>query len=227
MRAQSEQLRELSNRLVRSRDDERRRIACDLHDSAGQIVTALGINLGNISQHVIQNPLLARGVEESQELVQQLSNEIRTLSYLLHPPLLDENGLSEAIRWYIGGLTERSGINIELSISESFGRLPREMEVTLFRIVQECLTNIHRHSGSKNAMIRILRKADSISLEIQDEGKGIPAEKLGNIQAHSGVGITGIRERVRHFGGVLNIQSNYLGTTISVTFPAPMTRAAG
>ena len=221
---QSEQLRELSNRLLQSQDDERRRIARELHDSAGQIVTALGMNLGSITHHVGQDPLLGKAVEESRELVQQLSKEIRTMSYLLHPPLLDENGLSEAIRWYMQGLMERSGLRIELNISENFGRLPSEIELAAFRIVQECLTNIHRHSGSKTAMIRLSRTAESVSVHIQDEGNGISAEKLAGIQSQrSGVGITGMRERVRHFRGVMDIQSNGKGTKIAVTFPVPKT----
>ena len=220
---QSEQLRDLSNRLLRSQDDERRRIARELHDSAGQILTALGMSLGNIGQRVKHDPQLAEGVEDSRELVQQLSKEIRTTSYLLHPPLLDENGLPEAIRWYVQGLEGRSDLKIELCISESFGRLPCEVEMALFRIVQECLTNIHRHSGSKKATIRIARKAETVSLDIQDEGKGIPAEKLVSIQGqNAGVGIAGIRERVRHLRGTVNIQSNPSGTTISVTLPVPM-----
>jgi PAS domain S-box-containing protein len=220
---QSEQVRDLSNRLLRSQDDERRRIARELHDSAGQILTALGMSLGNIGQRVRHDLQLVEGVEDSRELVQQLSKEIRTTSYLLHPPLLDENGLAEAIRWYVQGLEGRSDLKIELCISDTFGRLPCEVEMALFRIVQECLTNIHRHSGSKKAIIRIVRKAEIVSLDIQDEGKGIPAEKLVSIQGqNAGVGIAGIRERVRHLRGTVNIQSNPSGTTISVTLPVPM-----
>jgi PAS domain S-box-containing protein len=219
----SEQLRELSNRLLRFQDNERRRIARELHDSAGQIITALGMSIANIGQHTTHHSQLARSVQDSQELVQQLSKEIRTTAYLLHPPLLDENGLPEALRWYVEGLAGRSDLKIELCISESFGRLPGEVEMALFRIVQEGLTNIHRHSGSKKATIRIARKAESVSLDIQDEGKGIPAEKLIGIQVrNAGVGIAGIRERVRHLGGAVSIQSNQLGTTISVTLPIPM-----
>jgi two-component system NarL family sensor kinase len=152
--------------------------------------------------------------------VHELSQEIRTVSYLLHPPLLDENGLSEAIAWYVEGLRERTGLQITHNISENFGRLPSEIELAAFRVLQECLTNIHRHSESKTATIRLLRSAESVSLEIQDEGKGIPVEKLSGIQGQrSGVGIAGMRERVRHLGGVMFIQSNGSGTKISVTFP--------
>ena len=221
---QADQLRELSNRLVQSQDEERRRIARELHDSAGQVVAALGMSLANLNRYVGHNPLIGKAVEDSQEIVQQLTREIRTMSYLLHPPLLDENGLSSAIRWYIQGVRERSGLNIELSISENFGRLVADMELTVFRIVQECLTNIHRHSKSKTTAILLSRNPDSVFLEIKDEGGGIPPEKLAWIRSQrSGVGITGMRERVRHFGGVLDIQSSSGGTIVSVTLPCPRT----
>jgi PAS domain S-box-containing protein len=220
---QSEQLRELSNRLLKTQDDERRRIARELHDSAGQLITVLGMNLAGIAQRVGQNPSLSETVEDTQNLVQQLSREIRTTSYLLHPPLLDENGLSQAIHWYMQGLKERSDLEIELSVPEDFGRLPADLELTIFRIVQEGLTNIHRHSGSKTATIRLSRTADSVLLRIEDHGKGISPEKLAALRAQrTGVGITGMRERVRHLKGAMDIQSNGTGATISVTFPVPM-----
>jgi PAS domain S-box-containing protein len=218
--AQSALLRELSTRLLKSQDDERRRIARELHDSAGQVLTALGISLSNMGQHALNDPELAKDLQDAQEILQALNKEIRTMSYLLHPPLLDENGLLEALRWYIDGLSERSGLQIELDAGDNIGRLPSEMELTLFRIVQECMTNIHRHSGSKTATIRLAREASEISLEIQDQGKGIPAAKLANIQAQrSGVGLTGIRERVRDLRGVVTIASDERGTKISVTLP--------
>ena len=220
---QSEQLRELSNRLLKTQDDERRRIARELHDSAGQLITVLGMNLAGIAQRVGQNPSLSETVEDTQNLVQQLSREIRTTSYLLHPPLLDENGLSQAIHWYMQGLKERTDLEIELSVPGDFGRLPADLELTIFRIVQEGLTNIHRHSGSKTATIRLARTADSVLLTIEDHGKGISPEKLAALRAQrTGVGITGMRERVRHLKGVMDIQSNGIGATISVTFPVPM-----
>jgi len=220
---QSELLRELSNCLLTTQDDERRRIARELHDSAGQLITVLGMNLAGIAQRVGQNPSLSETVEDTQSLVQQLSREIRTTSYLLHPPLLDENGLSQAIHWYMQGLKERCDLDIELSIPENFGRLPADLELTIFRIVQEGLTNIHRHSGSKTATIRLSRSADSVLLKIEDHGKGISPEKLAALRAQrTGVGITGMRERVRHLNGVMDIQSSGTGATISVTFPLPM-----
>jgi PAS domain S-box-containing protein len=217
---QSEQLRGLSNRLVQTQDDERRRISRELHDSAGQILTALGLNLANITELARQTLPIYKAVEDSQELVQQLTKEIRTLSYLLHPPLLDENGLSQAILWYVQGLMERSDLKIELYVAQDFGRLSAEMELSVFRIVQESLTNIHRHSESKTATIRLSRRPDGVSLEIQDAGKGMSAEKLAGMQAQrSGVGITGMRERIRHFGGTMDIQANEKGTKISVKLP--------
>jgi len=217
---QTEQLRELSNRLLQTQDEERRRIARDLHDSAGQIVTAIGMNLSSISLRVKRNAVVKKSLNESLELIHQLSTEIRTMSYLLHPPLLDENGLSGAVQWYVEGLAKRSGLSIELEIPENFGRLPSEMEMAVFRILQECLTNIHRHSGSRTAAIRLTRFASQVSLEIQDTGCGMSVEQLAGIKAQrSGVGITGIRERVRQLKGILNIQSNHMGTKVAVMLP--------
>jgi len=224
VRFRTQELRELSTRLLQTQDEERRRIARDLHDSAGQIVTILSLNLAGIIPHVKENPAVDKAIENSQELVQQLSREIRTLSYLLHPPLLDENGLSEAIQWYAHGLAERSGLKIELGIAEDFGRLPEDMEVAIFRIVQECLTNIHRHSGGKIAAIQLSRDAENALLEIQDDGTGIPDHTLTALRTkRSGVGITGMRERVRHLNGIMNIESNANGTKISVKLPVSMT----
>ncbi|HEX4782812.1 MAG TPA: PAS domain S-box protein [Candidatus Sulfotelmatobacter sp.] len=219
---QSEQLRELSIRLLRTQDEERRHIARELHDSAGQIVSALGMNLASMTQHVKKNPALAGTLEDTQNLVQQLNKEIRTTSYLLHPPLLDENGLPQAIQWYMQGLMERGDLKIDLDISEDFGRLPADLELAVFRIVQESLTNIHRHSGSKTASIRLFRAEDKVLLQIEDQGKGISADKLIAIKAQrTGVGMTGMRERIRHFKGGMDIQSNGTGATIVVTIPLP------
>jgi len=220
---QSEQLRELTNRLLRSQDYERRHMARELHDSAGQLVVALGMNLANIAESIKRNPALKdelSAVEDGQNLVQMLSREIRTTSYLLHPPLLDEAGLAGAIRWYMEGVTKRSGLEIELTMPDDFGRLPTEMELALFRIVQECLTNIHRHSGSKAATILFSRQTDRVCLEIVDKGQGMPIGRLAEVRAQrAGVGVTGMRERVRHLGGVMDIQSCKAGTKVSVVLP--------
>jgi len=218
---QSQKLRELSHRLIRIQDDERRHIARELHDSAGQILAALGMNLATVVRNAKLNaPELARLVEESEQMVRELSQEIRTTSYLLHPPLLDECGLSESLLWFIRGLKERSGLEVTLAIPDDFGRLTPEMELVIFRIVQECLTNVHRHSGSRVAAIEIERGSGNIILSVQDEGSGIPSEKLLEIESQGGgVGIRGMRERVLQCGGEMALQSGARGTKISVSFP--------
>jgi len=219
---QSEQLRDLSGRLLQIQDQERRHIARELHDSAGQTLAALGMSLAQVLEAAKQDPeQLAKTVEDAQALVQDLSQELRTTSYLLHPPLLDENGLSSAIRWYVQGMTKRSGLDIDLKIPENFERLPADMEIVIFRLVQECLTNIHRHSGSKTAMIRVEHKLDKIHVEVQDHGKGMSERQLVEVQSQGvGVGIRGMRERLRQFHGELTIESNALGTRIVATLPA-------
>ncbi len=218
---QSEQLRELSHRLMQIQDNERRHIARELHDSAGQLLTALGMNLARVAQQVrASNLSLEKEAETGQQLVRELSKEIRTTSYLLHPPLLDETGLADALTWYIQGLKERSGLDISVAISQDFGRLTHEMELAIFRIVQECLTNVHRHSGSKTANIRIDRDTQLVALEVQDEGNGIAPEKLVRLQTQgAGVGIRGMRERVLQLGGAMKIQSEGRGTCVSITLP--------
>ncbi len=220
---QSELLREFSRRLLQAQDEERRRIARELHDSAGQTLTVLGMNVAQLVQRAGRNaPDLATAAEMIQEMVQQLHREIRTASYLLHPPLLDESGLSSALHWYVDGLGDRSDLKISLDISDEVGRLPRDLELMVFRLVQECLTNIHRHSGSQTASIRMVREANTVTVEVKDRGKGMSAEKLAEVQARgSGVGIRGIRERLRQFEGSLNIESDSSGTQIFATIPIP------
>ena len=220
---QAEQLRDLSHRMMLIQDEERRHIARELHDSAGQLLTVLAMDLSTLVRKTQEiAPEIAESAEEARELVHQLTSEIRTTSYLLHPPLLDEEGLEAAISWYVRGLTERSGLDIAFNISERFGRLPREMELAVFRLVQECLTNIHRHSGSKRALIEISRAPEQILLEVRDEGKGISREMLAEIQSRgSGVGIRGMRERVCQFKGEMTIESSGLGTSFRVTIPVP------
>jgi PAS domain S-box-containing protein len=220
---QSEQLRELSWQMLRIQDDERRHIARELHDSAGQLLTVLAMNLSTLIRKVQEEaPELAESAEEARDLAHQLTSEIRTTSYLLHPPLLDEEGLRSAISWYVRGLTERSGLEIAFKISEGFGRLPREMELAIFRLVQESLTNIHRHSGSKRATIEISRTPEQVLLEVWDEGKGISREKLADIQSRgAGFGIRGMRERARQFNGEMTIESSGKGTLFRITMPQP------
>jgi PAS domain S-box-containing protein len=220
---QSDQVRELSWRLLRTQDEERRHIARELHDSAGQTLTVLGMNLAQLCQKTGRTaPELATEAEAIQEMVQQLHREIRTTSYLLHPPLLDENGLYSALSWYTQGLVERTRLEIKLDMSRDFGRLPRDIELVVFRLVQECLTNIHRHSGSKTANIRIASEDELIIVEIQDCGQGMSAKRLAEIQSGgSGVGIRGMRERLTQFKGEMKIESNNRGTRIFVTIPVP------
>ena len=220
---QSNQVRELSWRLLTTQNEERRHIARELHDSAGQTLTVLGISLAQLAQKTGRNaPELATETEQIQETVQQLHREIRTASYLLHPPLLDETGLYSAISWYLEGLQERSGLEVQLDVPKEFGRLPHDMELLIFRLVQECLTNIHRHSESETASIRIAREPNQISLVIRDQGKGMSPARLAEIQSgRSGVGIGGMRERLRQFEGIMKIESDSSGTRIFATIPLP------
>jgi PAS domain S-box-containing protein len=214
------ELRDLSALLLGSQDAERRHIARELHDSAGQTLTALDLQLTQIRENAEKDTALAKDVQYAEELVQHLARELRTTSYLLHPPLLDETGISSALSWYVQGLAERSSLEIDLQVPDNFGRLPSEMELVIFRLVQECLTNIHRHSGSKVALIRIEREENTIHVTVEDRGKGMSPERLAAIQSKgTGVGIRGMRERVRHLLGDLVIESNGSGTKVYATLP--------
>jgi signal transduction histidine kinase len=217
----NQNLRELSARLLRVQDDERRRIARDLHDSTGQALTALKLELAGIQKELTpQNPKVALRLASSIEGARLISDELRTISYLLHPPLLDELGLGSALRWYVDGFEKRSGIKIRLQFSGD-ARLAPEMETTLFRVVQEALINIHRHSGSSTASIRVVQSADQIALEIEDEGMGIAADKLANIASGAplGVGLRGMRERIKDVGGEMEILSSGRGTRVKAAIP--------
>ena len=216
-----ESLRALTARLLQLQDDERRRIARELHDSAGQILVALDINLSLVQKNEGLAPNAANAVRESIALVQQLSKELRTTSHLLHPPLLDESGLPSAVRWFVDGFAKRSKIPVDLEIAPDLGRLPRELETTIFRMVQECLTNIHRHSGSPTASIRMACNSNHVSVAVRDRGKGMSADNYRNSfgPITPGVGIQGMRERVRQLGGHLQIHSGSSGTTVRATLP--------
>jgi PAS domain S-box-containing protein len=215
------ELRELSARLLESQDVERRHIARELHDSAGQTLAALGMGLAQLAADAKDNPAqLDKDIEYAERLVRHLNQEIRTTSYLLHPPLLDDAGLLSALEWYVQGLKERSGLDVTLRIPDKFERLAAEMELVIFRIVQESLTNVHRHSTSKTASIRVFRDADRIVVEVQDQGCGMSPERLAKIQSQgTGVGISGMRERLRHFDGELLVESNAMGTKILAILP--------
>jgi len=217
-------LRNLSARLLQVQDEERRHIAREMHDSVGQLVAAISMNLGAVRRQ--SDKLDAEGgkaVAEIAVLVEEISTEIRTISHLLHPPLLDEAGLGSALRCYVDGFSERSKISVDVSISSDFGRLPQDMEIAIFRIVQECLTNIHRHSGSATATISIVPEDNRIVVSVQDQGKGIPLKRQQELNStdRMGVGFRGMRERVRQLGGGLKIQSDTNGTVIVATLPLP------
>lgn len=219
---QTEVVRELSARLLQIQDEERRRIARELHDSVGQMLAAVSMNLSQVNREVqALTPPSARALEDNIGMVEQISTEIRTISHLLHPPLLDEVGLQSALRWFIEGFCERSKINVDLELPDDFGRLPRNLEITLFRVVQECLTNIHRHSGSSTAAIRVARSEKEVRLEVRDAGKGIPADTQNSLAAGklAGVGLRGMSERLRQMGGQLQVTSNGTGTQVLATLP--------
>src|ERR1700731_361971 len=215
-------LRNLSARLLQVQDEERRRIAREMHDSVGQLVAAISMNLGTVREQ--SDRLDAKGakaVAETIVLVEEIEREIRTISHLLHPPMLDEAGLGSAIRWYVDEFSERSKISVDLSIPSDFGRLPNDMEIAIFRIVQECLTNIHRHSGSATATINMVAEDSRIVVRVQDSGKGIPLKRQQELNStdRTGVGFRGMRERVRQLGGSLKIESGANGTVIVATLP--------
>lgn len=217
-------LRELSARLLQAQDEERRRIARELHDTTAQELAALSMNLARLRRA----DLGARDkfdaiLQESIALAEQSAQKVRTLSYLLHPPELDTLGLPGAIREYAAGLARRSGVRVDVTTAPDLGRLPREMEIALFRIVQESLGNILRHAHTKTAQIHLRRPDHQLILEIQDQGRGIPPETLAKInQRHgTGVGLAGMRERLHQLGGHFQLQSSPAGTTLRAIVPLP------
>ena len=216
-----EALRNLSARLLQLQDEERRRIARELHDSTGQSLAALVIHLSAVSARITDvDPAAGDLLREAILLSQKASDETRTLSYLLYPPTLDYAGLRSALEWYIEGFTQRSKVKVDLNVSLVPNRLPEIVERTLFRIVQESLTNIFRHSGSDTARVQIETRDGIVRLEVADRGKGIPEEILTTLNSSGGqlgVGIRGMRERVRQLAGWLQIKSSPAGTNIIVT----------
>ena len=218
-----EALRNLSGRLLQLQDEERRRIARELHDSTGQSLAALVIHLSAVSTRITEiDSTAGEMLREAIDLSQKASDETRTLSYLLYPPTLDHAGLRSALEWYIDGFTQRSKVKVDLDVSIGQERLAEIVERTLFRIVQESLTNIFRHSGSDTASVRITRRSGIVRLEVADNGKGIPADVLAALNSSGGqlgVGIRGMRERIRQLGGWLQVKSRPDGTTIISSLP--------
>jgi signal transduction histidine kinase len=223
METLNRELRTLSARLMATQDEERRRIARDLHDSAGQIVAALSMNNGLIQTEESKlKPAAAAAARQNQELLEQLSREIRTISHLLHPPLLDEVGLLPAIKTFAEGFAQRSNVKVTIELSPDIGRLSPNIEISIFRIVQECLTNIYKHSGSSTAGIRIWPARDNqLTVQISDQGKGMFVETNhnGSTSKNRGMGLRGMRERVRELGGNLEVQSSEKGTTVIAALP--------
>ncbi len=216
-----ESARRLGAQVLRMQDEERRRIARDLHDGIGQSAAILGMNLGQLGRSAGLTKRESEIVSESKATAKEIVNEVRTLSYLLHPPLLDEMGLPSALKWYVRGFSERSGIATSLNISECFRRLPADFEIAIFRIVQEALTNIHRHSGSASATVSVASTASEVEVEIADKGNGISKDKQRIFAAGGtmGVGLRGMRERVNQLGGRLDLRSNDDGTSVKAILP--------
>lgn len=211
-------LRRLSSRLLHVQDEERRRIARELHDSLGQYLTATKINLDLLAQ----SDHLSERLREAQQLLERAISDTRTLSHLLHPPLLDEAGLASAATWYVEGFGQRSGIKASLEMPSSLQRLPAPVETALFRILQEALTNVHRHAHSAAVDVRLCVDHSSVRLSIRDYGKGIPENVLERFRkdgTNVGVGLAGVRERIKELGGTLQIDSSNSGTLLTVSIP--------
>jgi PAS domain S-box-containing protein len=218
-----ERIRALTSRLMRLQDDERRHISRELHDSLGQYLTSIKINLELVKREATTVEERHRALlAESSETLERCVQEVRSVSYLLHPPLLDELGLLSALRWFTAGFAERSGIEVNLNAPHEFSRLPVEMELALFRIVQESLTNVQRHSGSDSAWVTLSEHEDRAEIRITDGGVGVPADTIEQVKQGKtieGIGLRGMYERVRELGGQLEIESSGMGTAISAVLP--------
>jgi signal transduction histidine kinase len=220
-----DEYRQLSSRLLTLQDEERRRLARDLHDSTAQCLAALIMNLDLVEGTAGGLDARARrALAESRGLAERCSREVRTFAYLLHPPLLDERGLPAAVRWFVDGFTQRSGIQVTLTLHD-VGRLPAPIETALFRVIQESLTNIHRHASTTTASIRLTAAGGAVALDIEDQGRGLrdqtPHQNGTLLRETLGVGIQGMRERVRQLGGTFDVAFTGSGTTVRVRVPVP------
>ena len=221
LKSANEGLRQLSAHALQAQDNERRRLARELHDSVGQLLAAIKMNSA-VFQTTRLDPAVSAAVTDNTFLLDQAISEIRTMSHLLHPPLLDEVGLSSALRWYVDGFSERSKIAVTTEIPDGMERLGKDMEIAIFRVVQECLTNVQRHSGSRSAVLRLAREDENIRLEIKDSGKGMSFEKQQALSSGQlGVGFRGMKERVAELGGTLEIKSAPSGTAVTAILPIP------
>ncbi len=226
LQSSEKSLRQLSLHLLRTQDEERRRIGRDLHDSLGQNLAVLKMKLDSLVNRPSGNPASdADDLRQCAQLTDEAVKEVRTISYLLYPPMLEEMGLKSAIPWYLEGFMKRSGIATSFSISPNFKRLPSDIELALFRVLQESLTNIHRHSGSATADVWLTMQAGAAVLEVSDQGQGLKTqnfEKSGqDWMGTLGVGLRGMNERLRQVGGSLDISSTAKGTTITASVPIP------
>jgi len=216
-------LRQLSLHLLRSQEEERKRIGRDLHDSLGQYLAMLKMNLDLAGTEPDADAVRGQ-IAQCVRLAEDSLREVRTISYLLYPPMLEEVGLKSAIPWYLEGFSKRSKIETTLHIDPGFERLDRDMELALFRVLQESLTNVNRHSGSTTASVRLFLKNGHAVLEVQDRGKGVPDRVLEDAsegwQNSVGVGVRGMTERMRQLGGKLDVNSSPNGTTVTASVPA-------
>ena len=217
----NQNLSKLSAQLLQSQDDERKRLARELHDSVGQLLAAIKMNSERLQSPQLDPAAVKAAAIDTAFLIDQVTSEIRTMSHLLHPPLLEEVGLPSALRWYVDGFSERSKIAVDVDSADDMGRLGNDKEMAIFRVVQECLTNVHRHSGSRTASLRLGQQDGNVHLEIKDSGKGIPLEKQLALTSAGqlGVGVRGMRERIGQLGGVLIVQSDERGTVVTATLP--------
>ena len=221
-----EALREASRRLRRAQEEERRHLALELHDSTAQKLAALTMNLGRLEDMIDGNSTAVRRlIADTLPLAKDCMKEVQTISYLLHPELLEELGLPAACRSFVRGFSKRSGVRVKLVLPDDLGRLPADAELALFRVVQEGLSNIHRHSGSKTASIRLTHNPGRVVLKLSDRGRGIPPPMLQDVLqrfAGPGLGLLGMRERLDQLGGRLEIESGVKGTTLRATLPLPI-----
>ena len=223
------ELQTLSQRLLKVQDEERSKLSRDLHDSTGQTLAALKMAVACLHEECKQYPSAMLLASEVAGMADLAIEEIRTMSYLLHPPLLDEVGFACAAEWYVEGFAKRTGVKVKLDLATSAERLPGGIEIALFRVLQEGLTNVHRHSGASEVIVSFQYQLRTIVLEIRDNGRGIPAERLDRLRktsAETGVGLAGMRERMRELNGKVEMESDGHGTTMRAMVPLSAITAA-
>lgn len=218
IRAATATISSLSASLLRSQDNERRQIARGLHDSVGQLLAATSMNLASLDSMSL-GPNAAGLVSDTSSLVKETSEEIRTISHLLHPPLLEEVGLFSALEWYVKGFSDRSRIEVMLNGGSHLSRYDADVEIAVYRLVQECLTNIHRHSGSRRAMVQLSENGEGLEIVVEDNGSGLPPEMLDGSDVHLGVGLLGMKQRISQLGGNVQISSSPAGTVVRAKLP--------